>query len=261
MKLLKLIILVILINFNTTPIAAQISENPIGVLSEKLLQNELISNRFIRDFVFIKTNTFKKKTMADMDKSVALFDDNLSYIVLHLPGNNKVKQDFIKLQNLWNIYRIKITEFDSDNYQSLITRTLKLRKYIRQLSNDIFDKHPDYSKHKKSIELARLAAENSKKIDAIATVYTLKNAMNVTDAGTYFDVDMTEYKKNLKKIGKLKSLDGRASDLIEDLKVTLESIKILLQKEKFNPKMMYAYNSTFGKKNFKLFNYIIQTIK
>ncbi len=240
---------------------AQISDNPIGVLSEKLLQNEMISNRFIRDFSFMKINTFKKKTMADMDKSVALFDNNLSYIVLHLPNNNKVKQDFVKLQNFWNIYRLKITDFQSENYRSLITGTNKLRKYMQQLTNDIFDKHPEYSGYKKAIELARLATSNSKKIDAIATVYVLKNALNVSDANNYFDMDMTGFKKNLKKIGKLKGLDTKALEIIEDLKVTLESVKILLQKEKFNPKMMYAYNSTFGKKNYKLFIYIIQTIK
>ncbi len=261
MKQFISLIIILFTVITTLPSIAQVSDNPFDVLGKKLLQNELLSNHFIRDFVFIKTNTFKKKSMIDMDKSIALFDDNLSYIVLHLPDNNKVKEDFLRLQNFWDIYRIKITDFDNNNYQSILVKTYKIRKFIHQLTNDIFDKHPEYSDYKKSFELAKLAVENSKKIDAIATVYMFKKGLNFSDVENYFDVDLTGIKKNLKKIGKLKGLDTRAKDIIEDLKITLESIKILLQKEKFNPKMMYAYNITFNKKNFKLFNYILQIIK
>ena len=260
MKILRIIILSFYISFYTSSTVAQISENPIDILTEKLLQNELIVNRFMRDFVFIKTNTFKKKAMADMDKSIALFDDNLSYIILHLPQSNKIKNNFLKLQNFWNIYRLNVNDFESDNYQSLLKKTRKLRKYIKELNKDIFDKHPDYSKNKKAIELARLAAANGKKIDAIATVYVLKYGLDFPEAVNFFDVDMTGYKKNLKKIRKFKTLPPKTKELVEDLKITLESIKILLQKEKYNPKMMFAYNSSFGKKNFKIFNNIIQTI-
>ncbi len=260
MKPFKIIILIFAINFLSVPAFSQIPDNPIKELSEKLLQNEMLSYRFFRNFVFIKTNTFKKKTMADMDKGIALFDNNLSYIVLHLPEHHKIQQDFLKLQNFWNIYRLNITNFEKDNYQSLIVKTKKLHKFIHQLNSDILDKHPGYSTNKKPIELAKLAIENSKKTDAIAIVYVLQKGLNFPDAINYFDVDMISYKKNLKKIGKFKALNPKAKSLIDDLKAILESIKILLQKENFNPKMMYAYSNTFGKKNFKLFNYLIQTI-
>ena len=261
MKQFKIITLILLIVYNIPSLSAQISDNPINILSEKLLQNELMANRFIKNFVFIKSNTFRKKTMADMDKSIALFDNNLSYVILHLPDNKKVKEDFMKLQNFWNIYRINVTDFTKENYKSLMAKTFKLRKYIRDLNKNVFERHPQYSKNKKAIELAKLAVENSKKIDGIATAYILKNVLKVNNSDVYFDLDMASVNKNLKKIGKYKQLNTKAKDIIADLKNTAKSIYMLLHKEKVNPKMIYAYDSSFGKKNFKLFKYIIQTIE
>ena len=261
MRQFQIIILTLFIGFNILPLDAQISDNPLNILSEKLAQNELLSNRFFRDFVFIKTNTFKKKSMADMDKSVALFDDNLTYIILHLPYNRKVKEDFLKLQNFWNIYRINITDFEKDNYESLAEKTHRLKKYIKQLNKDVLDKHPEFSKNQKSIEKAQLILDNGKNTDAIAAVYVLENALNIKDADSYFNFDLKSMKKNLKKIGKSKILNQKTKNLAVDLKTTLESIGILLKKEKFNPKMMYAYNDSYTRKTFKLLRYIIETIK
>ncbi len=257
---LRYILFILFVGANTLQGIAQINDNPIDILSEKLAQNELLSNRLLKNFVFIKTNTFKKKAMADMDKSIALFDDNLSYIILHLPYKNKVKEDFLKLQNFWNIYRINITDFDKDNYTALIEKTRRLNKYIKQLNKDVLDRHPEFSKNKKSIEMAQLALNNGKNADAIAAVYVLKNALNIEDADSYFKYDLGSMNKNLKKISKFKILNPKAKDLAIDLKTTLESITILLKKEKFNPKMMYAYDDSFTRKTFKLLKYIIQTI-
>ena len=251
MKQLYIIILTIFIGLTISPVNAQISDNPLNVLSEKLLQNELLSNRFLRNFTFIKTNTFKKKSMADMDKSIALFDDNLSYIILHLPYDNKIKEDFLKLQNFWNIYRINISDFEKDNYKSLVNKTRRINKYIEQLNKDIFNKHREYSKYKKRIELAQLAVYNGKKTDGLVVAYLLKHAVNFNDPG-YFDVDLGTMKKNLKKIGKFKRLNPKAKALIPDLTTTLESINRLLEKEKFNPKMIYAYDYSYANKTFKL---------
>ena len=260
MKQLQIFILTLFIGLQTVPVNAQISDNPLDVLSEKLLQNELLSNRFIKNFVFIKTNTFKKKSMADMDKSIALFDDNLSYIILHLPYDRKVKEDFLKLQNFWNIYRINITNFEKDNYKSLVNKTLRLNKYIKQLNKDIFNKHPEYPKYKKRIEMGQLAVYNGKKIDGAAAAYVLKYALNFTESGV-FEADISSMRKNLKKIGKFKHLDPKAKALIPDLKTTLESVKQLLEKEKFNPKMMFAYDNSYTNKTFKLLKHIIQSSK
>ncbi len=260
MKQIYLLIFTIFIGINYSPVNAQISDNPLDVLSEKLLQNELLTNRFLRNFIFIKTNTFKKKSMADMDKSIALFDDNLSYIILHLPYDIKIKNDFLKLQNFWNIYRVNITDFEKDNYRSLVVKTQRLGKYIKQLNKDIFNKHPEYSKFKKRIEIGQLAVHNGKKTDEIAIAYVLKYAINFSEL-SFFNIDIGNMRKNLKRIGKFKHLNPKAKALIPDLKTTLESIDRLLEKEKFNPKMMYAYDYSYTNKTFKLLKYLIQTTK
>ncbi len=260
MKQLQIFILTLIISFNTSNATAQISDNPIDVLSEKLLQNELLTNRFLKNFVFIKTNTFKKKALADMDKSIALFDDNLSYIILHLPYDRKVKEDFLKLQNFWNIYRVNITDFEKDKYKSLVIKTQRFGKYIKQLNKDIFNKHPEYPKYKKRVEIGQLAVYNGKKNDEIAIAYVLKYAINFPELGL-FDIDLGAMRKKLKKIGKFKHLNPKAKALIPDLKTTLESVSHLLEKEKFNPKMIYAYDYSYTNKTFKLLKYLFQTTK
>ncbi len=260
MKHLSIFILIVFLSLTPSKISAQISDNPIDVLTQKLLQNELLSNRFIRNFVFIKTNTFKKKAMADMDKSLAKFDDNLSYIILHLPYDKKTKEDFLKLQNLWSIYRLDVTDYNKEHYKKLILKTRKLEKYINALNKDVLIKHPAYGRNKKNISLAELAVQNGKDIDKIAAAYVLQNGLNFPDAFNYFEINSGDFNKNLKKIGKFKKLAGKTHDLILDLKTNLASIITLKDKGKYNPKMMYAYVNSYSKKTFKLLDIIIKTI-
>jgi len=248
----------IFINF---PVFSQVNENPIEILSEKLFQNEMLSNRFFRNFVFIKTNTFKKKVMTDMDKSLAKFDNNLSYIILHLPYDKKVKEDYIKFQNFWNIYRINITNYDNKNYESLINKSKKLNKLISTLTTNILRKHKHYNNHKKMIEMTQYATENVKTIDNIAIAYVLKNGLNVDDAFDYFNIDYGSVKKGLKKIGKNKTITNVAPDLITDLKTNLQSIQSLTEKKEYAPKMMFSNVNNYSKKSFKLLDIILKNIK
>ncbi len=261
MKKIYVLILVILLSFNNFKSHAQISDNPVSVLTQKIYENEMLSYRFLRNFVFIKTNTFKKKTMIDMDRSLAKFDDNLSYIILHLPYNIKVKEDFLKLQNLWNIYRLNITDYEKENYKSLIYKTRKLEKYLKELNKDILDKHPGYSPNSKNIDIAHLIVENGKTIDKIAAAYILKLGLNFPEAFNYFEIDEGDLNKNLKKIGKYKPIAKEVKDLLVDLKSTQESVFQLVKKEKYNPKMMYAYDNAYTKKAFKVLTIIIKNIK
>jgi hypothetical protein len=242
-------------------IKAQINDNPVDVLATKLYENELLSNRFFRNFVFIKTNTFKNKAMSDMDRSLAKFDDNLSYIILHLPYDKEVKDDYLKLQNFWNVYRLNITNYNSENYKRLISKTQRLEKLITELNKKILSKHPDYSAHKSLISLASLAVENGKNVDKMATAYILKYGLNVADAYNYYEFDFSGLKKNLKKIRKNKLLQGKVNDLVTDLNTTVDSIKTLIEKDKYNPKMMYAYVNAYTKKTFKLLHVIMQLVK
>ncbi len=255
MKKYILILSIVLIHFAGL---AQVNDNPIEVLSEKLYQNEMLSNRFFRNFVFIKTNTFKKKVLADMDKSLAKFDDNLSYVILHLPQNKDIKENYIKLQNYWNVYRINITNYDAKNYKSLIGKTQKLNKLISSLITSILRKHPQYGSHKKMIEMAQYNTENTKTVDNIAIAYILKNGLEMNEAFDYFDIDFGSLKKGLKKLGKNKNITALAPDLVNDLKTNLETIQSLLEKENYNPKMMYSNINNYSKKSFKLLDIILK---
>jgi hypothetical protein len=258
---MKKILLYVFIIGSLWSTRAQINDNPINVLTEKIMQNELLVNRFLRDFVFIKTNTFKKKVLIDMDKSLAKFDDNLSYLILHLPQNSESKDDFIKLQNLWNVYRIAITNYEKKNYKSLIIKTKKLNRQLKKLKKDVLINHKDYSKNKKFLELADYVADNEKMINGLATAYVLKGGLETPEAFDYFDTNFGFMEKHLKKLGKNKVLATSSASLINDLKNDLKSIKALSEKETFNPKMMYSNVNSYSKKSFKLLSNILQLIK
>jgi len=240
---------------------AQVDDNPIGTLSEKLLQNELLSNRFLRNAVFIKTNTFKKKALADMDKSLAKFDDNLSYVILHLPYAREIKDDYLKLQNMWNVYRLKVTDYENPNYKSLVVKTRKLTDQLRLLNKSILKKHKAYSKNKKVFEETQYVLENGIMADNIATAYVLKNGLNFPDAYGYFDIDFGQMKKNLKKLGKYEPVKKQDKDILVDLNTSIEAFESMMNKSSYNPKMMYSTVNSFSKKSFKLLNNILQNLK
>ncbi len=243
------------------PAIAQVNDNPINVLSEKLLQNELLSNRFLRNAVFIKTNTFKKKALSDMDKSLAKFDDNLSYIILHLPYDREIKDQYLKLQNLWNVYRLKVTDYENLKYKSLVVKTRMLEEQISDLNKSILREHPAYSRNKKAFEEAKYVIDNGKMVDKIATAYVLKNGLNFPEAFNYFDIDFGELRKNLKKLRKYEPIKKNAADLLLDLNTNIQAMEAMMNKTAYNPKMMYSTVNSYSKKSFKLLDYILQTIK
>ena len=253
-------IFILFLGLNHQTANAQITDNPINKLVEKIYQNDLLSTRFLRDFALIKSNTFKKKTISDMDKSIAMFDDNMSYIILHLPDDRKIKENFLKLENYWNIYRLHITNYESEKYSSLVLKSEKLGHLIYLLSKEIPNKHKGYSKNKKPITLVDLAVENNKNIDKMLTAYIFKSGLKHPEVIDQMDFTLDDLKRNLKKIKKYKALNGKANDLISDLSNTIDAINSLLKKDKYNPKMMYAYVNSYSKKNFKLIDMIIQTI-
>jgi hypothetical protein len=195
-----------------------------------------------------------------MDKSLAMFDDNLSYIILHLPFDRKVKEDFLKLQNFWSIYRLDITNYDNEKYKSLAVKTRKLQHLIYQLNKDILNKHDGYSKNKKAITLISLAVDNNKNIDKLAAAYNFKYGLKHPEVLESMIFTQDDLKRNLKKIKKYKVLKGTADDLLADLNNTVDAINSLLQKGKYNPKMMYAYVNFYSKKTFKLIDMIIKTM-
>jgi len=239
---------------------AQIDDNPVRELAKRLTQNEMLSQRFFRDFVFIKTNNFKKKALTDMDKSLARFADNMNYIAAHLPeDNNELKEDFNKLNNFWNVYRIVITDYDNNRYKILIRKTKRFEELVHKLSMDMIETHKDYSKHKKAINTAFLDADNIKAIDKTAATYILKNNLKIPESDL-FSIDFDAIEKRLKKIGKYKPVIPQTQEYIEDLYNTLETIKKTYQKEDYNPKLMFSFVSGFSKKSYKVLDIIINSI-
>ena len=252
--------LLLLSLFYFATVQAQTNENPIGELSTRLLQNEMLTQRFIRDFVFIKTNTFKKKALLDMDKSLARFDDNMNYFALHLPdGNRELHEDYTKLKSFWNLYRLEITDYENNRYDKLIRKTKQFDKLMNEFLTDLLPLHKDYSKNKKSINTGLLDVENMKAIDNIATSYILKNTHG--DGDNFFNIDFDAIRKRLKKIGKNKQISGDAREYLLDLNNMLDIIESTYKKKNYNPKMMFSNVSGFSKKSYKVLNLILQTIK
>jgi len=149
---MKKIIFTLLLLLSITHGHSQINNNPFDHLSKSLFENELLSNRFLRNFTLIKTNTYKKRALIDMDQSLAMFDDNLSYIILHLPESGDVQENFMKLQNLWNLYRIYVTSYEKSNYAALIKKTKKLEELISDLRKEILENHDRYSQNSSAIK-------------------------------------------------------------------------------------------------------------
>jgi len=260
MKQFYVLLFMIILGFNYHTSTAQITDNPIDKLVEKIYQNDLLSTRFLRNFAFIKTNTFKKKAMLDMDKSIAMFDNNLSYIILHLPDNNKVKDDFLKLQNFWNIYRLDVTNYESEKYKSLSNKTIKFQQLINQLKKDVINKHNSYSRNKKAITIIDLAVKNNNNIDKLIISNLFKSGLNQPEVIKPMNFTSNDLKRNLKKIKKNKALKGKADDLILDLNNSVDAINSLLEKDKYKPKTMHAYVNFYSKKTFKLLEMIMNTI-
>ena len=241
---------------------AQVNDNPIGELSKRLMQNEMMSQRFFRNFVFIKTNTFKKKALADMDKSLARFDDNMEYFAMHLPADNtEIKEDFDKLNYFWSLYRLSITDYENSDYEKLIRKTKKFGKLMNEFITDMLQAHEDYGKNKKALNIALLDAQNIKDIDNIAASYVLKNAVDAYRDEKVFEVDFDGIAKRLKKIGKFKKTAALTREYVADLHNLLNMIKSTYYKNTYNPRMMFSNISGFSKKSYKILDIILNTIK
>ena len=258
---MKKTFLFILIAVISLQAQAQVNDNPINELSLRLFQNEMLTHRFLKNFVFIQTNTFKKKTLVDMDKSLARFDDNLNYIVLHVPEKKEIQDDFMGLQEFWNVYRLFITDYENKNYKALVEKSKKFEKLTHKLTMNLLQEHPDYSANKKSINLALYDVENIKMLDKIATAYIMKGGLHVAKAYTYFNNDFDMIKKYLKKIAKYKKIAKFVAEDIEDLYTTLHSIETLYYDENYSPKIMYSQANAFTKKSYKILNIITNNIK
>ncbi len=240
---------------------SQVGNNPFDRLTKSLFENELLSNRFLRNFVLIKTNTYKKRALIDMDQSLAKFDDNLSYIILHLPKDKNIEDDFMKLQNLWNVYRIHISDYQKTNYASLVHKTKKLEELLTNLRSNILEEHKRYKLNSNTIKPIVLMVDNAKKIDKLLTYYILTNGLKSQKTPLYSTIDFGDLYKNLKKVSKYKYKTKDANEIITDLNNSLKMMKSLIDKIGYKPKMLFSDVNNYSKKTFLLFTRFMSTIK
>jgi len=258
---MKKILFLLIILYSYSNLNAQLNNNPFDKLSQSLFENEMLSNRFLRNFTLIKTNSYKKRALRDMDQSLAKFDDNLSYIILHLPDNHNVKEDFMKLQNLWNVYRIQVTDYDKNNYKSLIRKTLKLDQLTNSLKIKILDLQNANSINSNTIKTINYMIENAKKTDQLLTMYVLQGGLKFTDASSYYDVDFSDLYKKIKKISKYKYKTTDTNEILIDLNNSIKMMESLIAKKGYNPKMLFSDVNNYSKKSFLLFKKFMNTIK
>jgi len=258
---MKKILLLILFVWVLLPINvnAQIDDNPIDKMAKALYQNEMLSYRFLRDFSFIKTNTFKQKALIDMDKSLAKFDENLSYIVINLPEDKDVKEDFVKLQNYWNRYRISITNYKQKNYEVLLKKTAQIKNLIAKLTEDLLLKMRTYDQNKKTLSYLKRLTVNQKDADKLAISYMFYKGLKLGDKDNFYDIDLSDSHKKLKKIAKKNK--NISVSILADLHANITMINGIFNREGYHPKMFYANLNNYSRKNYQLFKALIQQLK
>ncbi len=230
---------------------AQVEENPIHELVNNLAQNDMLTKRFYRNYLFVKSNIFKEKTIKDTDRSIALFDKNLSAMSLFLPDNKKAEDNYIKLHNYWNVYRLKVTDYEKDNYGVLARNTHKFVKLYEDFNTSIIKLHPRYGDYKKKLSKVNKIVENEKLLENIAINYLLSRGLNKKEAAQYFPVDMGTVKSNLKKLRKDKKLSPELKTLLADMHETTKNIESLLTRDSYHPKLMYSYIKNISNKSFQ----------
>ena len=238
---------------------AQEDENPIGELSKRLYENEMLANHFLRDFVLAKSQVFKSKVMVDFDKSLARFDDNISYISMHLPKDKKIRDKYMSLQGQWNVYRMAIIDLSRDNYKKFVNSTLMMEKECRSMREDILSKHPKYGDNKKVFKYIDYVVDNTKKIDEVIINYVLKNQLNFPEIDKAIKIDFSHIRKNLKKLSKDKNLQGKTN--LTDLNNSLNMVENIYKNKNDSPKLLYSNTKYFSKKSYLLFYELISQLK
>ena len=248
----------LLILFSSTAFAQE-DENPIGELSKRLYENEMLANRFLKNFVLAKTQVFKSKIMSDFDKSLALFDDNIAYISMHIPDDNKIRDKFMSLQSQWNVYRMAIIDLEQKNYKKIVNSTLMMRTECTAMREELLSKHPKYDDNKKVFKFIDYVVENNKRIDEVVISYIFKNQLNFPEIDKAISIDFSAIEKNIGKLTKYKKLQDKRS--LTDLSNSLKMIENIYNNQNDRPKLLYSNTKYFSKKSYLLFYELINQIQ
>jgi hypothetical protein len=252
----KLVIAFALLFFSTSMFAQQ-DKVKFKTLAESLFENEMLTYRFYKDYLLIKANINKKKAFADLDKSMARFDDNLSNIDNYF-SDEDVRSDIEELQNYWNLHRVALLNFEDENYSLQISKLQNLDKLMIKLIEkviknvDLFDENDDV------VEILKMTTQNIRQSDKIIIKYLLDKKFH-QKASEEIDVDLSRVKKNLKKIAKYNK--HQFSSKIDDLVININSVETLLEDDTFHPKMIMSNASVFSKKNYLIFSKLINSLK
>ena len=230
---------------------AQINENPINELTKNLAQNDMLTKRFYRNYLFVKSNIFKDKTVKDTDKAIALFDENLSAVSLYLPKIKKVEDNYLKLHNYWNVYRLKVTDYERKNYGMLARNTHKFSKLYNDFESNLIKHHPDYSSYKKTLSKVNKVVENENLLENITINYLLTRGLDQSEMAHFFPVDMSTVRSNLKKLAKDKKLAPELKENVADMIEITKNIESLLSRDSYHPKLMYSYIKNISNKSFQ----------
>jgi len=251
----KIIILVlVIVSFNF--VNAQIEENPINLLAKRTAENKMLGVRFLKDFIFIKNNIYQKKTKSDLDKSIALFDENLNNMVMFLPKDKDVEKNYLKLQNFWNTYRLLITDFKKENIKKVVYKSLQFYKLLDKFNNSLLENHPSYDKYKKKIKKINKITNSNNEMSALSINYVLSRGMKLNKLANEFGFDIGDIQKKLKKFFKAKKLPEDLKEIKIDLDETVKNVEAFLNRDSYQPKLIYSYSKSFSNKSFQLINNI-----
>jgi len=243
--------------FLSTSMIAQQDKVKFNTLAKSLFENEMLTYRFYKDYLLIKANINKKKAFADLDKSMARFDDNLSNVSAYLIEKG-YEIDLQELQNYWNLHRMTLLDFEDGNYNLQVSKLQNLDKLMIKLIEKVIKDEDLFDENSAGIKIIKLTTQNIRQSNKILIKYLLDKKFH-QEVAEEIDVDVSRIRKNLKKIGKFNS--HRFASKISDLATNIDSIELLLDDNTFHPKMIMSNISIFSRKNYLIFSKLINSLK
>ncbi len=219
-------------------------------LSTAMFENLMLSNRVIRDYVFIISKNFKTKSIQDMDKTLGRFDYNMNLISNYLPEDKKLKEKFDNFKYYINQSRLELMDFENPNYESFIRNLQQSFDENREIADKILEKQLDFKKNKKIITKLTILYDLVNEVEKIAIDYILKNYNHHTKG--YLDTNLKQVRKKIKELSKTKKLSPKAVAILSEMRDNYKLISDLVENPSFRPKMMYVYVNNFASKAFKL---------
>jgi hypothetical protein len=225
---------------------SQIDETKTDMLVKYTFENEIISSRFLKDYFSIVKNINKKSNLSDLDKSVALYDNNLMYIGDFVSFHPDLKKYYDELENYWNLYRISLFDFENNDYKTVLSKNENLQKLQLALKNKIFEKQPISKKKKHTLEKILKIKDNVKELTIAYVKYILTENNKKPIKSNLLDYDLSKVEKNIKKLSKNKDTQNE----MKDLKSLLNKIKILFETNIYQPKSFLTDLNIFSIKSY-----------